>query len=46
MQPTKSKGGGAGPEKEMGGLEMDCLTFNFLSFLPPPSDYPMRSIFS
>ena len=33
MQPPKSEGGGAWPEKGVGRLEMDCLTFKFLSFL-------------
>ena len=33
MQPPKSAGGGAGPEKGVERLETDCLAFKFLSFL-------------
>lgn len=34
MQPPQSKDGEAEPEVGVGGLEMDCLIFNFLCFLP------------
>lgn len=33
MQPPKSKDDGHGPQVGVGGLQIDCLTSNFLSFL-------------
>lgn len=45
MQPSRSKGGGAGPEVGVRGLKIDWLSISLVFFPPPKWLCLMRSIF-